>query len=60
MQIKDVTFLGNGDIMISSRNNNQRIKIKEDLGIDDWEIVGKPYVLLHATVGSKLMIERKG
>ena len=59
VQIKDVTFLGNGDIMISSRNNNQRIKIKEDLGIDDWEIVGKPYVLLHATVGSKLMIESK-
>ena len=57
VQIKDVSFLGNGDIMISSRNNNQRIKIKEDLGIDDWEIVGKPYVQLHATVGSKLLIE---
>lgn len=57
VQIKDVTFLGNGDIMISSRNNQQRIRIKADLGIDDWEIVGKPYVQLHATVGSKLLIE---
>jgi len=28
--------------------------VKKDLGIDDWEIVGKPYVNIHATVGSKL------
>ena len=40
-------------------NNYQRIKIKEHLGIDDWDVVGKPYVQLHATVGSKLLIETK-
>lgn len=54
VQIKDVKFLGNTDIMISSRNDNHTFMVKKDLGIDDWEIVGKPYVNIHATVGSKL------
>jgi len=56
VQIKDVKFLGNNDIMISSRNDSHTFMVKKDLGIDDWEIVGKPYVNIHATVGSKLKI----
>ena len=56
IQIKDIKFLGNTDIMISSRNDRHTFMVKKDLGIDDWEIIGKPYVSIHATVGGKLKI----
>ena len=55
VQIKDVEFLGNGEIMLFSRNSPAVIKPKE-LGLD-WEIVGKPYVNFHPTIGSKLKIK---
>lgn len=55
VQIKDVEFLGNGEIMLFSRNSPAVIKPKE-LGLE-WEIVGKPYVNFHPTIGSKLKIK---
>ena len=53
VQIKDVEFLGNGDILLSSRNSKAIIQPVKDLGLE-WEIVGKPYVKMHYDVGSKL------
>jgi len=55
VQIKDVEFLGNGNILLFSRNSPAIIN-PSDLGVD-WEIVGKPYVNLHPYIGSKLKIK---
>jgi phage repressor protein C with HTH and peptisase S24 domain len=55
VQIKDVEFLGNGDILLMSRNSKAIIQPVKDLGVE-WEIVGKPYATLHPTVGSKLRL----
>jgi hypothetical protein len=56
VQIKDVEFLGNGDILLMSRNSKAIIQPVKDLGVE-WEIVGKPYATLHPTVGSKLQLK---
>ena len=54
VQIKDVEFIGNGEIMLFSRNSPAIINpTKEGL---EWEIVGKPYANLHPNVGSKLVV----
>lgn len=55
VQVKDVEFLGNGQILLFSRNSPAIIN-PTDLGLE-WEIVGKPYANLHPTVGSKLKIK---
>ncbi len=55
VQIKDVEFLGNGQILLFSRNSPAVINPTK-LGLD-WEIVGKPYVNWHPTIGSKLKIK---
>ena len=55
VQIKDVEFLGNGEILLFSRNSNAIINPSEH-GVE-WEIVGKPYANLHPVVGSKLQIK---
>ena len=55
VQIKDVEFLGNGSILLFSRNSPAIINPSE-LGVD-WEIVGKPYLNLHPQIGSKLKIK---
>jgi len=55
VQIKDVEFLGNGDILLTSRNSKALIQPVRDLGLE-WEIVGKPYANLHPNIGSKLKI----
>jgi len=55
VQIKDVEFLGNGEILLFSRNSPAIINPKE-YGVE-WEIVGKPYANLHPMVGSKLKIK---
>ena len=56
VQIKDVEFLGNGDILLMSRNSQAIIRPVADLGVE-WEIVGKPYASMHPSVGSKLKIK---
>jgi len=56
VQIKDVEFLGNGDILLMSRNSKAIIQPVKDLGVE-WEIVGKPYASLHPSVGSKLKLK---
>ena len=55
VQIKDVEFLGNGEILLFSRNSPAIINPKEH-GVD-WEIIGKPYANLHPVIGSKLKIK---
>lgn len=55
VQIKDVEFLGNGEILLFSRNSPAIINPKEQ-GVD-WEIIGKPYANLHPIIGSKLKIK---
>jgi len=55
VQIKDVEFLGNGEILLRSRNNTDvRNPSKDGL---EWEIIGKPYANLHPNVGSKLVVK---
>jgi len=55
VQIKDVEFIGNGEILLRSRNNTDvRNPSKDGL---EWEIIGKPYANLHPSVGSKLKIK---
>ena len=56
VQVKDVEFLGNGQILLFSRNSPAIINPTE-LGLE-WEIVGKPYANLHPNVGSKLKLKR--
>ena len=55
VQIKDVEFLGNGEILLRSRNNTD-IRNPADDGVD-WDIIGKPYANLHPNVGSKLVVK---
>jgi phage repressor protein C with HTH and peptisase S24 domain len=55
VQIKDVEFVGNGEILLRSRNNTD-VKNPTKDGLE-WEIVGKPYANLHPSVGSKLRVK---
>jgi len=55
VQIKDVEFVGNGEILLRSRNNTD-VKNPTKDGLE-WEIVGKPYANLHPSVGSKLRMK---
>jgi len=55
VQIKDVEFLGNGEVLLLSRNSPAIINPKKE-GLE-LEIVGKPFAMLHPTFGSKLKIK---
>ena len=55
VQIKDVVFLGNNEILLKSRNSDITINPSKN-GLE-WEIVGKPYANLHPNIGSKLKIK---
>lgn len=54
IQIKQVQFLGNGDIRIISFNDTYPpVQPRRDLGVD-WEIIGKPFIHLEAHISSRL------
>lgn len=54
VQIKQVQFLGNGDIRIISFNDRYPpVQPRKDLGVD-WEILGKPFMHWHADISSRL------
>ena len=54
VQIKQVQFLGNGDIRVISFNENYPpVQPVKDLGVD-WEILGKPFLHWHAEISSRL------
>lgn len=55
VQIKSVQFLGNGDVELVSLNPSYRtIRPVKDLGLEDWEIIGKPFIHWDIGITSKL------
>jgi len=55
LQIKDVEFVGNQEILLFSRNSPAVINPTQ-LGLE-WEIVGKPFAMLRPSFGSKLNLK---
>ncbi len=54
VQIKQVQFLGNGDIRVISFNDTYPpVQPVKDLGVD-WEILGKPFIHMQMHISSRL------